>query len=114
MRKAIILFIALIIVGVSYASINIIEPKLNAAQIFFPVGKTGKQISLLELSQISVKDFQTLTGKKMNLVDKIGFNLEQKKLRSFINADGSVTKKAEKFFATGKKTGFHLGGFALG
>lgn len=116
MRKVIILLLALIFVGNSYASVNIIEPKLNAAELFFPVGKTGKQISLLELSRISVKDFQALTGHKMNFFDRMGFKAAQKKVRNHINTDGTInSKKFEKFLKQrGGETGFHLGGFALG
>ena len=115
MRKGIILLVALIIIGGSYASVNMIEPKLNAAELFFPVGKTGKQISLLELSRISVKDFQVLTGQKMNFFDRMGFKVAQKRVRNSINEDGTFNnKKLETFIKRDGETGFHLGGFALG
>ena len=116
MRKAIILLVALIIIGSSYASATTIEPKLNAKNMFFPVGNTGKQISLFDLSQISVSDFQILTGHKMNFFDQMGFKMAQKKVRNHINADGTInSKKLEKFLKQrGGETGFHLGGFALG
>ena len=116
MRKVITLLVALIIVGGSYASTTIIEPKLNAAELFLSVGKTGKQISLLELSKISVKDFQTLTDRKMNLIERVGFKLAQKKVSNSINPDGTFnTKKLDKFLQQREgKTGFHFGGFALG
>ena len=116
MRKVTLLLVALLIIGGSYATTTVIEPKLNAAELFFPVGKTGKQISLLDLSRISIKDFQALTGQKMNFFDRMGFKVAQKKVRNKINTDGTISsKKFEKFFnQRGGEKGFHLGGFALG
>lgn len=97
---------------------SIEKPVPNANTIMLPVGNTGKTISLMELSKISVEDFQKLTGKKMSAFDKFGFKKGQKRLQSKINADGtlkskSLIKAAEKTAADGT-TGFHLGGFALG
>ena len=115
MKKLLTFLIALIIVSSSYASVNTVVPKLNASEIFFPVGKTGKQISLLELSKISMKDLQTLTGRKMTFLDKIVFRLAKKKIRNSINQDGTLSNKMlEKFGKSDEETGFHLGGFALG
>jgi hypothetical protein len=93
------------------------EPGPNANSIMVPIGNEGRTISLMELSHMNVKDFETLRGKKLGFFGKIGFKLEQKKLREKINADGSLNSKALHTF-TGKladgKSGFHLGGFALG
>ena len=98
MRKVITLLVALIIVGGSYATTIIIEPKLNAAELFLPIGKTGKQISLLEFSKISVKDFQVLSERKMNFFERITFNKLQKKINKSINQDGKIeNKKLDKF-----------------
>jgi hypothetical protein len=118
MRKIILFFIGLLLLAGSYASVNVIkpkEPRLNATEIFFPVGNTGKQISLLELTQISVKDFEILTDKKMSFLDRIGFKKAQRSVRKHIEPDGTIqSKKFEKFLKRGGETGFHLGGFALG
>lgn len=83
-----------------------------------PVGGTGHTISLKALSEISITDFETISGKKLKFFDKIGFKLGQKKLRNKIEADGTIKSKtikkyAEKIAAEGE-TGFHVGGFALG
>ena len=103
---------------------SLIEPsskpvKLNAADVLIPVGKDGKQVSLLELSEMKVKELEKITGTKMKLVDKIGFKVAQKQLRESIDADGSINnKKLNKFAAKANKPaegdGFHIGGFALG
>lgn len=82
-----------------------------------PIGTTGQKISLLDLSRMSVKDVQAFTGKKMSLVDRIGFKTAQHKLRQSINPDGTLNTK--NFQKAAKKagdgtSGFHIGGFALG
>ena len=71
----------------------------------------------MELSSITVKDFEKLTGKHLNFIDRIGFKAGQKKLRKSISADGTINNKRLMKFVNGDgdhSTGFHLGGFALG
>ena len=93
------------------------KPPLKASEIYFPLGKSGELISLQDLSVIKIREFETMTGKKMKFVDKVGFKLSQNKLRNSINLDGTFSrKKVEKYFrkmADGT-TGFHSGGFFLG
>jgi hypothetical protein len=89
----------------------------NANTIMIPVGKTGKSISLKELSTISKKDLELLRGKEMSGLEKIAFNKTQKRLQKGIDANGNITSKKLNYFLSGKKageTGFHLGGFAMG
>ena len=92
-------------------------PVLNANDIKLPIGNTGNTISLKDLAYISVKDFETVSNKKMKIWDKISFKMGQKKLRNSLEADGTVktdvAKKLFKGMADGD-SGFHLGGFALG
>ncbi|MEO8406714.1 MAG: hypothetical protein ABI480_19025 [Chitinophagaceae bacterium] len=121
MRKVILLLTCVCLVANSFAISTISKPAtepspVNATKIFLPVGNKGEKISLMELSTIKVRDFEKLTGKKMNLLDKVGFKLSQRKLRSGIRADGSLNnKKLEKAFKKGSGTSdFNIGGFALG
>ena len=90
---------------------------LKASEVFLPIGKSGQMISIEDLSVIKAKDFEELSGKKMRLIDKVGFSMTQKQLRKTINRDGTFNqKKAEKFlsrYAEGS-SGFHAGGFFLG
>jgi hypothetical protein len=121
MKKAIILFALIAFFSATYSatSSNFVVPAKNpvkASEVYLPVGKNGQLISLMELSQIRVKDLENLTGKKMKLIDKINFKIGQRELKKSINSDGSFNKKKiDKFFSRADVTsGFHLGGFALG
>jgi hypothetical protein len=73
---------------------------------------------LKKISAMSVKEFETFSGKKMNFVDRTFFKMGQKKLKKSIDANGNVTnKKLDKYLKKGSadgSSGFHLGGFALG
>ncbi|MFN2439785.1 MAG: hypothetical protein ABR503_11345, partial [Chitinophagaceae bacterium] len=129
MKKAISLFLAFVILCSAYANNlsvptlfsatpTVEKPVLNAKNVKLRVGNTGKTISLMELSTINIKEFETLTNKKMKALDRVGFKLGQKKLRNKLEADGTIkskaiTKYASKMAQDGE-TGFHIGGFALG
>jgi hypothetical protein len=117
MKKVLFFLVAVCLVLSSFAASLLTSPSpKKATEIMIPVGTSGKQISLMELSEIKVKDFEQLSGHKMKLIDKFGFHLAQRDLRKSINEDGTINnKRLEKFtkrFAG--DTGFHLGGFALG
>jgi hypothetical protein len=116
MKKILALFVALSILTSSFASVIPTEAPKKASEIFVPIGKTGKQISLLDLSQISLKDFEVVSGQKLKFAEKISFKLAQKQIRNSINSDGTLNnKKLEKVLTRpAGETGFHLGGFALG
>ena len=117
MRKAVLLFLSVALFSGTFAtSISEVKPVLNAKSIMLPVGKTGKKISLMELSQISLSDFEKLTNKKMRFFDRLAFKAGQKKLRKNIAEDGTLKKKFEKTInrMMAGETGFHIGGFALG
>lgn len=128
MKRIFLFFAAIAILYTSYAATSPAAlsltpppaetPVLNAKTMMLPVGGTGKTISLMDLANISVKDFEGLSGKKLGFFDKIGFKLGQKKLRNKIEADGTIKSSALKKYA-GKmaadgESGFHIGGFALG
>jgi hypothetical protein len=123
MKKLFTLFVALSIVATSLAGVSsVIKPKekpvkVNASEVLIPVGNTGQKISLLDLSNIKLKEFEKLKDQKMKLGDKINFKFAQGKLRNSINADGTINNKI-LVKATAKKaevtSGFNLGGFALG
>ena len=117
MKKLVTLFTALAFVLSSFAAVITETPAKNANEIFVPVGNGGQKISLMDLSQISMKEFETIAGKKLKLVDKVALKLAQRDLRKSINEDGTINskrlEKSLKKFADGE-SGFHIGGFALG
>jgi len=79
-------------------------PSPNARQILLPVGKNGEKVSLMDLSAMKTKDYETLTGKKMNLKDRLAFNIIQKKLRNSISPNGDIkTNMLGKFALKAKK-----------
>lgn len=80
-------------VGSSVAPASSNPAKINAGEFFIPIGKDGQKISLLDLSQMKVKEFEALTDRKMKFVDKIKFRLGQKQLAKSINADGTISTK---------------------
>ncbi len=122
MKKIFIAFCVLLVWSVSSAfttaSMNpstTVPSGLKAADMLITVGKNGEKISLLELSTISRKSLEKITGKKMNLSQRLAFRGAQKKLQHGINSDGVVTdKKIKKMFYGDGGSGFNLGGFALG
>jgi hypothetical protein len=102
MRKILASLIAISFVASSFASgLYSVpaskNPVTKASEVVFPIGKNGAKISLMDLSQMSIKDWESISGQKMKLSQKIGFKLMQKQLRSSINADGTINqKKLEK------------------
>ena len=117
MKKVLAFLLAFVIMAQSFAAGIATKPEpLRASDIKIPL-TNGKVITLQELADIKAADFAKLTGKKMKFFDRVGFKIAQKKLRSSINSDGTLSsKKLEKNFrkAADGTTGFHLGGFALG
>jgi len=118
MKKIITLLLLLAMLTQTVSGAIIRDEKLKASEIMIPVGNTGKSISMLELSTMSVKDFEQLSGKKMKWADKAMFKSAQKELKRSINADGTLNnKKIEKLYKKSHKdltAGFNIGGFALG
>jgi hypothetical protein len=116
MSKKIMSFLVVLFAFTAVQAFTSVTPTAPLAQdVMLPVGKTGKFISLADLSTISPKNFAELSGTKMNFAQKAVFKLSQKQLKKSINADGTInSKKLNKFLKKAEGGGFHLGGFALG
>jgi hypothetical protein len=116
MKKMVLLIAMFAFFTSSFAAIgNSFVPK-KATEIYLSMAGNRK-ISLKDLSEISVKDYQQITGKHLNFFEKITFKIGQKKLRNSISADGTITNKKllKAMVSDGDhSTGFHVGGFALG
>jgi len=109
--------VSILVMASSFAAYNLAEPPRKAADIFIALGKTGAQISLMDLAYIKVSEFETLSGKKMQFVDKVGFKIAQRELRNTINEDGTLNSKKLNKMADKMAAGtsdFNIGGFALG
>jgi len=115
MKKVLLLLITFCLLATSFAAFEIKPVSKKAAEIFLPIGKDNK-ISLMDLSTISVKDFEKLTGRELKFFDRLAFKGAQKKLRNSISNDGTITnKRLLKFInADSDGSGFNIGGFLLG
>ncbi|MBN9350765.1 MAG: hypothetical protein J0H55_08765 [Chitinophagaceae bacterium] len=115
MKKIGILLLALVFGGLTFASfVNTTTPP-KATEIFLPLGN-NHTVSLKDLSQMKVKEYELLSGKHLNIFQKISFKLSQRKLRKAISADNTVnTQKISNMMAGRDFTdGFNGGWFALG
>ena len=86
MKKTFILFLLIAVVSAAYSSTNSIpvsstNPSIKATEVYVPIGKNGQLISLMDLSEISVKDFESLSGKKMKMMEKVNFKMKQRELK---------------------------------
>lgn len=114
MKNFIFLLAAFALFASSFAASSINVAPKKATEIFVPMAN-NLQISLQDLSVISVKDFQLVSGKKFNFFQKVAFKAGQRKLKNGISADGTITnKKLIKAIQSDNSVGFHIGGFALG
>ena len=117
MKKTFLLSTALLALSISFATNQVtVKPALKASEVFIPIDNSGKMISLLDLSQMSIKEVQAYTGKKMSFTDRLTFKAAQKQLKSYIRKDGTIDNKRMAKYLNKKDvtSGFHLGGFALG
>ena len=122
MKKTFILFLLIAVFSATYSSTNTIpvsskDPSIKATEVYVPIGKNGQFISLMELSEIKVKDYEALAGKKMKFMEKVNFKMKQRELKKNINYDGSFSKKrVEKYFNKAALFGgaISLSGLALG
>jgi len=121
MKKTFILFLLIAVFSATYSSTTSIpvspaKSSVKATEVYVPIGKTGKFISVMELSQIKAKDYEALTGKKMKFLDKVNFKLGQRELKKSINQDGTFSnKRVEKYFNKAALGGaFSISGLLLG
>ena len=109
------------VVSATYSStsttpVSSTNPSIKATDVYVPIGKSGQLISLMDLSEISVKDFENLSGKKMKFREKVSFKMKQRELKKNINYDGTFSKKrVEKYFNKAALGGvFSISGLLLG
>jgi hypothetical protein len=77
---------------------------VKASEFFVPIGKDGAKISILDLSEIKVKDYEAISGIHMKTSEKVGFKMMQKQIRNSIKTDGTFdSKKLEKLAQKAKR-----------
>jgi hypothetical protein len=116
MKKFFALLFTISVMFQSFA-VGVVLPPKNANDVYLPIGITGQRISLMTLSQLDIKTFETLSGRHLGFMDRIGFKIAQRDLRKSIKEDGTInSKKLNRFLKRSEdhSTGFHIGGFALG
>jgi hypothetical protein len=117
MKKIIFL---LLFISMQLAALATLPPLISspkASDVLLPIGFTGQKISLQELADINLKDFEKLSGQKMNLFGRLSFKMAQRELKQSISEDGTINNKKLQKLALKMyegDTGFHVGGFFLG
>jgi len=104
MRKLLIILASFLLINGTYGNAIAVAPAKKASEIFLPIGNNGQKISLLELSKISMKDLEALSGKKMSFSEKIAYKSGQRSLRKNIHADGTLDKNFVKKMAKTNKS----------
>ncbi len=115
MKKLFFVLFAFSLSATTFAASSYSYISKKATEIYIPIS-TSKQISLVDLSKINVKDYEKLTGTHLNFFERMSFKSTQKQLRNSIAADGTVTNKklVKAMLEPDNSRGFHIGGFALG
>jgi hypothetical protein len=114
MKRILILLFAVTVVSTAFASYFVPSAAKKATEVYLPIGKN--MVSLKDFSQMSVKDYEKITGNHLNFFQRMTFKAGQKKLRNSIAADGTITnKKLSKLLSSGDGTnGFNIGWLLLG
>lgn len=114
MKKLLVLLAVFTFCTASFASTGFSTVPKNANRMYIPLGNNTR-ITLMDLSEMKVKDYEKLSGKHLNFFQKLAFKAEQKKLRNSISEDGTITNnKLANAFSGDGSLGFNIGWFALG
>src|SRR4051812_23717662 len=113
MKKLVASFLALIFTVSSFGINSSTAFNPSAEDVMIPLFVTDKKISLAQYVTLTPKEYKTLTGKKLNLKEKISFKIMQRHLRKSMEKDGTVNMEKFQKLAN-DDTSFHFGWFALG
>ena len=109
MKRTILIALLLVVFQFSFAAMPQSAPAKNDSTSTATVAPDmnnltaeQKRAFMEQFSKMSVKEFETVTGKKLNAVEKLSFKLTQNRLKHQL-------KRAEDL-----TSGFNIGGFALG
>jgi hypothetical protein len=116
MKRLTIFLLAVAFFGQSFAAFVTKSEKAKASEVKVTLS-AGTQVSVAELTTMSIQEFEKANGKKLNFLEKRVFKMSQRKLSRMIDADGNIDQKAMDQFAAKElaSTGdFNIGGFVLG
>lgn len=101
--KKLLTLLLLLSIGVSSFAASASKPEsVSSADMIFPVGETAQQLSLRELSNMKLKEFEAVSGMDLSLKEKIAFKIAQKKLKNAINANETLDAAQLQKVITGK------------
>lgn len=99
MKKILVVIAVLFSVNISFAAFTVLQPVANHVV----ETKAQRERATMEMvTKMSVKDYEVLTGKKMNFAQRLGFKITKKRFEKKLAMAESITD------------GFNIGGFALG
>lgn len=99
MKKFLVVVTILCSVNISFAAFTVTAP----AEKQVVETKEQKEKALMEMVvKMSVKDYEVLTGKKMNFAERLGFKITKKRFEKKLAMAESLS------------SGFNIGGFLLG
>ncbi|HEX8460449.1 MAG TPA: hypothetical protein VF623_03430, partial [Segetibacter sp.] len=99
MKKILFVLLVLLSVNVSFASFVVTKPD-EKPQVETKEQRERKVMEMVV--KMSVKDYEALTGKKMNFVERLAFKVEKKRFEKQLRKADASTE------------GFNVGGFLLG
>jgi hypothetical protein len=99
MKKILFVFVLFLTVNFSFAAFTVSKPVENPPELT----KAEADRAMMEMVvKMSVKDYETLTGKKMSFTERLAFKVTKKRFEKQLLRAADVT------------AGFNIGGFALG
>jgi len=97
-----------------HASSNLTFKPPMRNEAIIPLPGTKKLITVDEFLKLTPRAFKELTGKKMNVIQRIDFSLSKHFLKRMIHKDGSLNKEQLNRRGLFGNWQWHWGGFALG
>ena len=117
MKKLLFLLTSFCLFTTSFAAFEIKPSAKKATDIFLPIGPNGQKISLMQLSVINLKDFESLAHRHLKFFDRIAFRGAQRKLKNAINPGGTINNKQLLKLTNTKNNhpiSFNVGWFFIG
>lgn len=102
MKKTLSVLFLFFVFSTSFSAVIAPSRSIPAADLIVPVGDNGARVSLLDLSKMKLKEFESVTGRNLSLKEKIAFKIAQKKLKNSINSDETLDSVQLQKVLTGK------------